>query len=417
MQNLDTRVIRIINWFAAAIAIVIAVSSPLVYFYASYVSFEGVLDAEAEINGRIASEVINANPTLWRFQTPKLEEFLKRRSRRGHAEVRRVVDNDGKIIAESSETLSRPIIIRSADLLDAGVKVARIDIARSLQPLLVQTFAVMSLGTLLGMIVFYALRVLPRRALSRAIAENARLVEELQRRSEELKRSNQELEQFAYVASHDLQEPLRMITGYTNLLAKRYQDKLGQDAHEFIAFAVDGAKRMHVLINDLLSYSRVGTREKVFAPTNCEVALDRVLVGLQVAIQESGAKLTHDPLPTIMGDESQISQLLQNLVANALKYRDGKAPQIHIGCARDGTRWKFSVKDNGIGIDPKYADKIFVIFQRLHTKQEYPGTGIGLAVCKKIVDRHGGRIWVESELGKGATFYFTMPNEPQGVVQ
>ncbi|HEX9663351.1 MAG TPA: ATP-binding protein [Candidatus Binatia bacterium] len=224
-----------------------------------------------------------------------------------------------------------------------------------------------------------------------------------------LARSNKELEQFAYVASHDLQEPLRMITGYTNLLSKRYKGKLDDDADEFIGFAVDGANRMRVLINDLLTYSRVGTQGKIFAPTDCELILGQALVGLQVVIQESAARVTHDPLPTVMGDDVQLGQLFQNLIGNALKYRNGNAPAVHIGCQRRDNDWLLSIRDNGIGIDPRFAEKIFVIFQRLHNREQYPGTGIGLAVCKRIVERHGGKIWVESEPGKGSTFYFTLP--------
>jgi len=225
----------------------------------------------------------------------------------------------------------------------------------------------------------------------------------------ELKRSNQELEQFAYVASHDLQEPLRMITSYTNLLARRYAPQLDSDASEFMNFAIDGAKRMQVLINDLLTYSRVGTKGKALVTIDTDSVLEKTLTVLQVAIAETGAEVTHDKLPPIQGDDVQIGQLLQNLIGNALKYRNENAPRVHISCREEGENWLFSVQDNGIGIDPKFADKIFVIFQRLHTKEAYPGTGIGLAVCKKIVERHGGTIWVKSEPGAGSTFYFTVP--------
>jgi len=238
---------------------------------------------------------------------------------------------------------------------------------------------------------------------------NSQNYEETARLAANLARSNKELEQFAYVASHDLQEPLRMITAYTTLLAKRYQGKLDKDADEFIAYAADGAKRMQGLIQDLLTYSRVGTKGKEFALTDCESVLQTILTGLKAAIDESGAVVTHDPLPTVMADAGQIGQLLQNLIGNGVKYRNSMAPQIHVSCRRNGSEWIFSVRDNGIGIDPKYGEKIFVIFQRLHTRQEYEGTGIGLAVCKKIVERHKGRIWVESRLGQGATFYFTIP--------
>jgi signal transduction histidine kinase len=237
---------------------------------------------------------------------------------------------------------------------------------------------------------------------------NSQSYEEAAELAANLTRSNRELEEFAYVASHDLQEPLRMITGYTQLLAKRYKNKLDQDAEEFIGYAVDGARRMHTLINDLLVYSRVGTKGKEFVSTDCEAVLKSTLLGLRAAIGESGAVVTHDALPTVRGDDVQLGQLFQNLIGNAVKYRDHKAPEIHISCKRDGGNWLFSVTDNGIGIAPEFTEKIFVIFQRLHTREEYAGTGIGLAVCKKIVDRHGGKIWVESELGKGSSFYFTI---------
>jgi signal transduction histidine kinase len=241
---------------------------------------------------------------------------------------------------------------------------------------------------------------------------NSLLYEQTRRQATELTRSNTELEQFAYVASHDLQEPLRMITGYTNLLAKRYSGKLDQDADEFIAFAVNGAKRMNVLIHDLLSYSRVGTDAKALTRTNCEETLSKTLTSLQMAIKESGATITHDDLPAVLADDTQLGQLFQNLLGNAIKYRGTNPPQIHVGCRREAGWWLFSVRDNGIGIDPKYSERIFVIFQRLHTRDEYSGTGIGLAICKKIVERHGGKIWVESELGQGTTCYFRLPVEP-----
>lgn len=227
--------------------------------------------------------------------------------------------------------------------------------------------------------------------------------------SEELALSNRELEQFAYVASHDLQEPLRMVQSYTQLLRKRYYDKLDADANEFIAYAVEGAGRMQKLILDLLGFSRVGTRTSELASTNCDAVLSRSLLNLRVALEESGTTVHHDAMPTLMADESQLGQLFQNLIGNAIKFRNGMTPEIRVSAQRENGHWLFAVKDNGIGIDPAYSGRIFDIFQRLHSRDEYEGTGIGLAVCKKIVERHGGKIWVESAAGHGSTFYFTIP--------
>src|SRR5579862_5374257 len=231
---------------------------------------------------------------------------------------------------------------------------------------------------------------------------------ELNERAKDLARSNSELQQFAYVASHDLQEPLRMVASFTQLLAKRYGDKLDDDARDFINYAVDGATRMQTLISDLLNYSRVGTQGKPLVPTDSRTLLKRVLESLQISIEESGAVIVSDTLPVVMADPQQLGQLFQNLIINAIKFHGKDVPRIRISSERNGKEWKFSVQDNGIGISPEHADRIFIIFQRLHTKTEYPGTGIGLAICKKIVERHGGRIWIEPSPEGGASFCFTM---------
>jgi len=241
------------------------------------------------------------------------------------------------------------------------------------------------------------------------ITEERLAEEKLKKTLEDLEHSNKELEQFAYVASHDLQEPLRMVSSYTQLLERRYKDKLDADAKEFIAYAVDGANRMQRLIQDLLAYSRVSSRGRPLTPTDCNAVLGHVRINLSVAIEENNAIVIHDELPIVMADETQLVQVFQNLIGNAIKFHAEEPPRIHVSAEKTEKEWIFSVKDNGKGIDPQYYERVFVIFQRLQSKGEYPGTGIGLAICKRIIERHGGRIWVESEYGKGSTFYFTIP--------
>jgi len=247
--------------------------------------------------------------------------------------------------------------------------------------------------------------------VTKDITERKRMEEELKQTLAELERSNAELEEFAYVASHDLQEPLRMVASYLQLIERRYKNRLDKDADEFIAFAVDGATRMQKMINKVLLYSRIGKQSKPLRPIDCEDILDQVVANLATSIQESGVIVTRDPLPTVMANDSLLIELFQNLIGNAVKFRGKKLPGIHIKAEKKGSDWVFSVRDNGIGVDPRHAERIFQIFQRLHGRNKYPGTGIGLAVCKKIVERFGGRIWVESETGKGSTFYFTIPIE------
>ena len=231
---------------------------------------------------------------------------------------------------------------------------------------------------------------------------------------EELKRSNDELQQFAYVSSHDLQEPLRMVASYTQLLAKRYKGRLDADADEFITFAVDGCNRMQGLIQDLLAYSRAGSSGKVLSDVSSEEALQTALTNLRTTIEQSGAMVTHDSLPAIKTDKIQLTQVLQNLVGNAIKYRRAEAPRVHVSANKNcENEWIFSVRDNGLGIDPQYFERIFILFQRLHGRNEFEGTGIGLAICKKVLERLGGRIWVESQPEKGSTFYFALPERSE----
>jgi light-regulated signal transduction histidine kinase (bacteriophytochrome) len=248
--------------------------------------------------------------------------------------------------------------------------------------------------------------------LQDTVVELKRTEEELKQRSQDLARSNAELEQFASAASHDLKEPLLAITIDLKLLKKRYEGKLEPEADKFITEAIDEAMQMQTLISDMLSYARVGTSGKPFVPADFTVVLNRSLANLRVPLEQSGAVVTHDPLPEVMADPIQLSQLLQNLINNAIKFHGEEKPRIHISAERKEKEWLFSVSDNGIGIPAEYSERIFEIFQRLHNKKEYPGTGIGLATCKKIVERHGGRIWVKSEPGKGSTFFFTIPDRP-----
>jgi len=253
-------------------------------------------------------------------------------------------------------------------------------------------------------------------ALKKADEEITRLNKDLERRvvqlsglNRELERSNRDLEQFAYVASHDLQEPLRMVSSFTQLLEQRYKGKIDKSADEFIKFAVDGANYMQRMINDLLSYSRLSTRGTPFEPVNSEEILAQVQVNLLLLIEENRALLTHESLPEITADASQMLHLFQNLIGNAIKFRGKEPPRVHVFSESREEEWMFGVRDNGIGIAKEYFDRIFVIFQRLYSREEYSGTGIGLSICKKIVERHGGRIWVESEPDKGSTFFFTIP--------
>jgi signal transduction histidine kinase len=254
-------------------------------------------------------------------------------------------------------------------------------------------------------------------AIRRALQEKRTLrlrreaEEDLARKVEELARSNAELEQFAYVASHDLQEPLRMVASYTQLLSERYRGKLDADADKFIGYASEGALRMQTLIQDLLAFSRVGRRDSTYGRVDCDAAMAEVMMSMGPAIRESGAVVTYAALPTVWSDRSQMTQLFQNLIANAIKFRGTDPPVVSVQVEKTGQEWLFSVSDNGIGIAPEHAEHVFVVFQRLHARTEYPGNGIGLAICKKIVEHNGGKIWFESRAGHGSVFKFTLPCE------
>ena len=247
------------------------------------------------------------------------------------------------------------------------------------------------------------------RDLTEEIRERRQAQAALEESNQKLILSNRELQNFAYAVSHDLQEPLRMVSSYVGLLARRYHDKLDQDAHEFIAFASGGVKRMGAMIDAVLEYSRVETQGETFRGTDMEQALAEALANLQFTIEEKAAQITHTPLPRVIADPPQMTRLLQNLIGNALKFHGPETPRIRMEAVRQGEQWMFSVRDNGIGIAPSEQERIFTVFQRLHTQEEYPGIGIGLSICKRIVTRHGGRIWVEAEPGAGSVFYFSLP--------
>jgi PAS domain S-box-containing protein len=251
---------------------------------------------------------------------------------------------------------------------------------------------------------------LSKQAMIIDITEIKKTEEELKRLSEELARSNAELKDFAYIASHDLKKPLQSIESFAKLLSRRYKDKLDSKADEFISYIVAGVQRLQMLIKDLLEYSQIETKAKNIKPTDCSLIVKEAMNNLKTAIDESNALVIYNKLPTIMSDPQQLISLFQNLIDNAIKFRSNKSPRVQISAERKENEWLFSIRDNGIGIDPKNFEKLFVMFQRLHGSADYPGTGIGLSICKKIVERHGGRIWLESETAKGSTFYFTIPN-------
>ena len=297
----------------------------------------------------------------------------------------------------------------SGGMIDPSDHISIPSIAADVRNLRLVTLGVVAAG----FIILYSGLVLIVARGSNTITRHQRALtksnQDLKQIAEGLTASNVELQQFAYVASHDLQEPLRMVGSYCQLLERRYSASLDQDGRDFIRFAVEGAARMKVLINDLLTYSRVGTQKVDDQEVDCGEVFDDAIANLQTAIEESDAVVTHADLPRVRGDATQLTQVFQNLTGNALKYRGESAPRVHVGVERQNGTWTFSINDNGIGIEPQYAERVFGIFERLHANDEYAGTGIGLAVCKKIVERHGGTIWLESKVGEGSTFSFTIP--------
>lgn len=345
----------------------------------------------------------------------ELQETIELRRNRGfEAATQVVLTNQGKEFMERLRQVFQQMQSQEYEQLQTWLK-AKQDEAQRVQ-------LIFLFGIVLNLVGFYLVyRAIQGEMRERRQAEMSfrKLNEELEarvlERTTDLKEananllySNQELEQFAYVASHDLQEPLRAVNSYAQLLARKYQGNLDAKADKYLGYIMEGATRMQQLINDLLEFSRVGTRGKELKLNDCEAVLSQVLDNLKVAIAQSQAVVTYDSLPTVMADETQLLQLFQNLISNAIKFCREEPPHIHISAVPGETEWVFSVRDNGIGMEPEYFDRIFVIFQRLHSRAEYPGTGIGLAVCKKIVERHGGRIWVESTLGVGTTFHFTL---------
>ena len=262
---------------------------------------------------------------------------------------------------------------------------------------------------LLGSTVIHRFHKREMTLIENQLREIKKVEAELEHRSHDLERSNQDLAQFAYVASHDLRAPVRAIKSFAQILEKEYKNKLDGEADEYLDFIVDGAGRLESLIDDLLAYSRVDTQGKAFEPVDCSSIFDQVIADLRLDIEQHSAEVSRSALPTLLADGSQMGQLFQNLISNAIKFHGEEAPRVYASVERKENCWLFSVRDNGIGIDPQHSERIFAMFQRLHTQEEYPGTGMGSAICKKIVQRHGGNIWVKSQLGKGSTFYFTIP--------
>ncbi|MEI7733268.1 MAG: CHASE3 domain-containing protein [Verrucomicrobiota bacterium] len=347
-------------------------------------------DRPAELLARLEQQI--------KLKFDELNSTVQLRRSEGLPAALQIVNRDvGKRVMDEIRRICEELVQEETDLLNASDAAMNRGTGRAMIILFIGTALTFALVVGAGVITSHATR-------KRADSE-AKLVESVKH----LALSNRDLEQFAYVASHDLQEPLRMVSNYCQLLGRRYKGRLDADADEFIQYAVDGAQRMQRLIDDLLAYSRVGSRRGKLVRTPVENAFREAVKNLETSIQESGATITHDALPELEADPNQLTQLLQNLLGNAIKFRGKRGPQIHVSAEKRSGEWLLGVHDDGIGIAPEYREQIFVIFQRLNSKQEYPGTGIGLAICKKIMDTHGGKIWVEPKAGPGTTFYVKFP--------
>ncbi|MEO5335858.1 MAG: ATP-binding protein [Magnetospirillum sp. WYHS-4] len=509
-------------WATGILAVLMAAGMPAAYFLSGYQHDLGQFEAQSDGVVRAVNAKIAEVPDTWRLEEARFAALLQSvhaewESAEGEMHFLRLLDGGGVTVASAGRDLPWPAVGFVRPVHDFGVEVGRLEVAQSFRQLSIRTAKVAVVGLILGLIVFFPLRLIPLRVLGRTaaalareraraevilncvgegvvvidrneiigylnpagarllqwdrtealglplervfhlkegacknggrvrdatmlrpdgselaveyvvadvmedekatgqvvavrdVSERAKAAHALACKAAELERSNAELQRFAYIASHDLQEPLRTVTFYTQILKKRYAPQLGTEGIEFVDFATDGARRMSMLIKDLLEVSRVQAQAEVRQPTVAEDVLATVMESMARLIVENLAVVTHAPLPTVMANDKQLFRLFQNLIGNGIKFRGERPPEVHVAARRDGDFWIFSVRDNGIGIAPEYFDRIFVIFQRLHTRDEYDGTGIGLAVCKRIVEAHGGRIWVESERGKGSTFFFSLP--------
>lgn len=515
-------------WVTGIIALLLAVGMPGAYFLSGYQHAQGEFEAQVDGLTRAVNDKIVEIPETWHLEEARfaaLFEVAMARWEKSDGERHSLLlqDAKGQAVAGIGGDLPWPTAFLVRPVHDFGVEVGQLRAGQSFRGLLSRTARIGAVGIVLGLVVFFPLRLIPLRALRRTslalvheraraqaildcigegvmvvddqelvdylnpaggrllqwnsgqaiglplirvfrtgdvvwkvggqlheavllrpdgsevaveyvvndilegdevtgrvmavrdVSERAEAAAALARKTQELERSNAELQRFAYIASHDLQEPLRTVISFTQILKKRYSAQLGAEGSELIDFAVDGARRMSMLIRDLLEFSRVQTQAGERRPVDTDVLMAQVATALSGLIEQTGAMIFQNPLPVVLADETQIHRLFQNLIGNGIKFRGARRPEIRVSARCDGSFWVFSVSDNGIGIEPQYFDRIFVIFQRLHTREEYDGTGIGLAICKRIVEAHGGRMWVESQVGKGSTFFFSLPAVPEPV--